>query len=146
MVDASVVAVLVFGELRTDEALSPMEGVRFYAPVLLDYEPASVARKNCSAIWNDAESCFRPRRHLLGFLVGDAVRVKAHLADLLNGPAVVLRGHGVVEQELRLPLGGVNLNGQGCSRAEEKPFLPFRSSLIDFCRLHVKPVYQIFAL
>lgn len=45
VVDASVVAALVFGEPRADEALSLMEGVRLYVPVLLDYELASVARK-----------------------------------------------------------------------------------------------------
>ncbi len=45
VVDASVVAALVFGEPRAEEAFSLMEGAKLYAPVLLDYELASIARK-----------------------------------------------------------------------------------------------------
>jgi len=45
VVDASVVGALAFGEPRAEEALSLLEGTRLYAPVLLDYELASIARK-----------------------------------------------------------------------------------------------------
>jgi len=45
VVDASVVGAQAFGEPRAEEALSLLEGVRLYAPVLLDYELASIARK-----------------------------------------------------------------------------------------------------
>ena len=45
VIDASVVGALAFGEPRAEEALSLLEGARLYAPVLLDYELASIARK-----------------------------------------------------------------------------------------------------
>ncbi len=45
VVDASVVGALAFGEPRAEEALSLLEGARLYAPVLLDYELAGIARK-----------------------------------------------------------------------------------------------------
>jgi len=45
VVDASVVGAQAFGEPRAEEALSLLEGARLYAPVLLDYELASIARK-----------------------------------------------------------------------------------------------------
>lgn len=45
VVDASVAAAVVFGEPRASEAVKLLRGADLYAPVLLAYELASVARK-----------------------------------------------------------------------------------------------------
>ncbi|MGY4707421.1 type II toxin-antitoxin system VapC family toxin [Candidatus Bipolaricaulota sp. J31] len=45
VVDASVLGALIFGEPRAEEALSLLKGAELYAPPLLAYELASVARK-----------------------------------------------------------------------------------------------------
>jgi len=45
VLDVSVLGALVFGEPRTKEALSLLEGTELYAPPLLAYEFTSVARK-----------------------------------------------------------------------------------------------------
>ena len=50
VVDASVVAALVFGEERGAEAAQLLEGHRLLAPSLLPYEVASVYRKKALAV------------------------------------------------------------------------------------------------
>lgn len=45
VVDASVAAAVVFGEPRASEAVKLLHGADLYAPSLLAYELASVARK-----------------------------------------------------------------------------------------------------
>lgn len=45
VVDASVLGALIFGEPRAEEALALLKGEELYAPPLLAYELASVARK-----------------------------------------------------------------------------------------------------
>ncbi|MFQ6117123.1 MAG: type II toxin-antitoxin system VapC family toxin [Candidatus Bipolaricaulia bacterium] len=45
VVDASVLGALLFGEPRAQEAFSLLQGAELYAPTLLDYELASIARK-----------------------------------------------------------------------------------------------------
>jgi len=50
VVDASVVAALVFGEERGEEAARLLEGHRLLAPNLLPYEMASVYRKKALAV------------------------------------------------------------------------------------------------
>jgi len=50
VVDASVVAALVFGEERGEEAARLLEGHRLLAPNLLPYELGSVYRKKALAV------------------------------------------------------------------------------------------------
>lgn len=45
VVDASVLGALLFGERRAQEAFSLLQGAELYAPTLLHYELASIARK-----------------------------------------------------------------------------------------------------
>jgi predicted nucleic acid-binding protein len=45
VVDASVLGALLFGEPRAEEAFHLLQGVELYAPTLLFYELASIARK-----------------------------------------------------------------------------------------------------
>jgi predicted nucleic acid-binding protein len=45
VVDASVLGALLFGEHRAQEAFSLLQGADLYAPTLLHYELASIARK-----------------------------------------------------------------------------------------------------
>jgi len=45
VVDASVLAALVFAEPRAEEAFTLLHGKRLYAPSLLPYELTSIARK-----------------------------------------------------------------------------------------------------
>lgn len=45
--DASVIAALVFGEVRRDEAAALLDSGQLYEPSLLGYELASVARTKC---------------------------------------------------------------------------------------------------
>lgn len=49
VVDASVLAALLFGEPRADEAAAAMTGRRLVAPTLLRYELASVCRRKVEA-------------------------------------------------------------------------------------------------
>jgi predicted nucleic acid-binding protein len=47
VVDASVLAAVVFGEPEADQWCSRLEGATVFAPGLLQYELQSVARKKC---------------------------------------------------------------------------------------------------
>lgn len=49
VVDASVLAAIVFGEPGSDEAVRLLENATLYAPTLLVYETAQVAVKKASA-------------------------------------------------------------------------------------------------
>jgi predicted nucleic acid-binding protein len=55
VVDASVVAALVFGEERGEEATELLEGHRLLAPNLLPYEMASVYRKKALVVPTQGE-------------------------------------------------------------------------------------------
>ena len=59
VVDASVLAAIAFDEPRADEALAMLEGAELYAPTLLRYEMASVARKKLLQRPDAEEAIFR---------------------------------------------------------------------------------------
>lgn len=59
VVDASVVAAVVFGEPRAAEAVELLRGAELYAPALLAYELTSVARRKALRYPERAEAVAR---------------------------------------------------------------------------------------
>ncbi len=62
VVDASVLGALLFGEPRAEEAFSLLQGATLYAPTLLDYELASIARKKALRYPEQREGLFQALR------------------------------------------------------------------------------------
>ena len=70
VVDASVLAAIVFGEPRADEADALLRGADLYAPELLAYELAHIAQKKSLAYPAQAEALERALESALAMDLG----------------------------------------------------------------------------